>query len=170
MAQVEKGSAADQAGLKAGDVILRADGQAIVDSGDLPARIALARPGDKLPLEVWRNGRAEQLTATLQGAKGKAETVARADGAAHGKLGLALRPLQPDEKRQAQVDGGLRVEQAGGAAAAAGVQAGDVLLSINGQPATSVEQVRGVVAKADKSVALLIERGGQQLFVPVPLA
>lgn len=170
VAQVEKGSAADQAGLKAGDVILRADGQAIVDSGDLPARIALARPGDKLPLEVWRNGRAEQLTATLQGAKGKAETVARADGAAHGKLGLALRPLQPDEKRQAQVDGGLRVEQAGGAAAAAGVQAGDVLLSINGQPATSVEQVRGVVAKADKSVALLIERGGQQLFVPVPLA
>ncbi|RXL73251.1 PDZ domain-containing protein, partial [Citrobacter sp. AAK_AS5] len=47
VAQVEKGSAADQAGLKAGDVILRADGQAIVDSGDLPARIALARPGDK---------------------------------------------------------------------------------------------------------------------------
>ncbi len=45
-----------------------------------------------------------------------------------------------------------------------------MLLSINGQPATSVEQVRGVVAKADKSVALLIERGGQQLFVPVPLA
>ena len=88
------------------------------------------------------------------------------------KLGLALRPLQPQERREAHVTGpgGLLVEDAEGAAAAAGVQSGDVVLAINGQPATSVEQMRAVLAKSGKSVALLIERDGQQLFVPVPLA
>ena len=42
-------------------------------------------------------------------------------------------------------------------------------MAINGQPATSVDQVRNVLKKSDKSVALLIQRDGQQLFVPVPL-
>jgi len=170
VAQVEPGSAAERAGLKAGDVILRANGQAIVDSGDLPARIALARPGDKLALEVWRQGRPEQLSATLQGARPADTALAQGSAASHGKLGLSLRPLQADEKRQTRLDEGLVVEQASGAAALAGVQPGDVVLSINGQPASSVEKLRAVLAKADKSVALLIERDGQQLFVPVPLA
>jgi len=170
VSQVEPGSAADKAGLKAGDVILRANGQAIVDSGDLPASIALAKPGDKLQMQVWRQGHAEDLTATLQGAKAKGEAVAQAGDAQKGKLGLSLRPLEPQERREAHVSGGLLVEQATGAAAMAGVQPGDVVMSINGQPATSVEQVRSVLAKAGKSVALLIQRGGQQVFVPVPLA
>ncbi|HNE59215.1 MAG TPA: PDZ domain-containing protein, partial [Ottowia sp.] len=146
------------------------NGQAIVDSGDLPARIALARPGDKLALEVWRQGRPEQLSATLQGARPADTALAQGSAASHGKLGLSLRPLQADEKRQTRLDEGLVVEQASGAAALAGVQPGDVVLSINGQPASSVEKLRAVLAKADKSVALLIERDGQQLFVPVPLA
>ena len=59
------------------------------------------------------------------------------------------------------------MEQASGAAARAGVQPGDVVVSVNGQPVTDVAQVRGIVAQADKSVALLIQRDGQQLFVPV---
>ena len=78
-----------------------------------------------------------------------------------------MRPLQPQEKAEAKVDGGLVVEQASGAAARAGVQPGDVVVSVNGQPVKDIEQVRGLVAKADKSVALLIQRDGQQLFVPV---
>ena len=155
------------AGLKAGDVITKVDGQRVVASGDLPAAIGLAKPGDRVKLEVWRQGKAEQLTAQLGGAKGKTAAVADAGPANQGKLGLALRPLQPQEKAEAKVDGGLVVEQASGAAARAGVQPGDVVVSVNGQPVTDIEQVRGLVAKADKSVALLIQRDGQQLFVPV---
>ena len=83
-------------------------------------------------------------------------------------LGLALRPLERGEQRQAGVSGGLLVEDASGAAARAGVEAGDVLLAVNGAPVTSVEQVRTVVAKAGKSsVALLIQRGDDKIFVPV---
>ena len=169
VAQVTKGSAADKAGLKPGDVILSANGQTIVDSGDLPASIALAKPGEKLHMSIWRDGHNDEITATLQGAKSSGDEVAQSGQADGGKLGLALRPLQPQEQREAHVKGGLLIEQAAGAAAAAGVQPGDVLMAINGQPATSVDQVRNVLKKSDKSVALLIQRDGQQLFVPVPL-
>ncbi len=59
--------------------------------------------------------------------------------------------------------------EVGGPAALAGVQAGDVLLAVNGTPVKSIEQVREVVAKSDKSVALLIQRDGNKIFVPVRL-
>ena len=169
VAQVTKGSAADKAGLKPGDVILSANGQTIVDSGDLPASIALAKPGEKLHMNIWRDGHNDEITATLQGTKASGDETAQSGQADGGKLGLALRPLQPQEQREAHVKGGLLIEQAAGAAAAAGVQQGDVLMAINGQPATSVDQVRDVLKKSGKSVALLIQRDGQQLFVPVPL-
>ena len=169
VSNVEKGGPADQAGLRSGDVIRKVDGEPIVASGDLPALIGQTAPGSKVTLEVWRQGAREELSAKLGDASEKASAVAKSDdgAAGSGKLGLALRPLQPQEKREAAVDGGLLIEDAGGAGGAAGVQAGDVLLAINGTPAKSVEQVREVVAKADKSVALLIQRDGEKIFVPV---
>ena len=91
----------------------------------------------------------------------------RDEAVGKGKLGLALRPLQPDERAQASVAGGLLVEQAAGPAAKAGIQPGDVLLAVNGTQVKSVEQVRALLAKSDKSVALLIQRDGSKIFVPV---
>jgi serine protease Do len=165
---VEKGGPADQAGLRSGDVIRKVDGQPIVSSGDLPAVIGQQKPGAKVALEIWRQGGREEITAKLGDASDKATKVAKNDDAAgNGKLGLALRPLQPQERREAAVESGLLIEDAGGPAALAGVQAGDVLIAINGTPAKSVEQVREVVTKADKSVALLIQRDGDRIFVPV---
>ena len=61
------------------------------------------------------------------------------------------------------------MQQASGPAAMAGVQSGDVLISINGMPVKNIEQVRAAVAKSDKSVALLILRGSDKIFVPVNL-
>ena len=84
-----------------------------------------------------------------------------------GRLGLTLRPLNPQEKQQAHVENGLLIEQTRGPAAMAGVQPGDVLISINGQPVGSAEQASSVIAKAEKSVALLIQRDGERIFVPV---
>ncbi|MBB3176534.1 DegQ family serine endoprotease [Variovorax sp. Sphag1AA] len=170
VSNVEKGSPADQAGLRSGDVIRKVDGDPIVASGDLPALIGQKKPGSKVTLEVWRQGSREELTAKLGDAAEKTATVAKnEDGASQGKLGLALRPLQPEEAREASVDGGLLIVNVGGPAAIAGVQTGDVLLAINGTPAKNIEQVREVVAKSDKSVALLIQRDGDKIFVPVRL-
>ena len=170
VSNVEKGGPADQAGLLSGDVIRKVNGQAIVSSGDLPAVIGMAAPGDSVKLEIWRQGASKELTARLVNADKKAATVASKNEApGQGKLGLALRPLQPDEKQEAGLDSGLVVQQASGPAAMAGVQSGDVLISINGMPVRNIDQVRAAVAKSDKSVALLIQRGGDKIFVPVNL-
>ena len=169
VANVEQGGPGDQAGLQAGDVIRKVDGKPVVSSGDLPALISLATPGEKVRLEIWRKGRAEEVTARLGNANDKAAQVAGSDDTAgQGKLGLALRPLRPDERREAGIaSGGLVVEDSRGAAALAGVQGGDVLLAINGTPVKSIDQVRDVVAKSARSVALLVQRGDDKIFVPV---
>lgn len=170
VSMVEKGSPADKAGLQSGDVIQQVNGQPVVSSGDLPAVIGLATPGDTVKLGIWRQGSSKELSATLANADDKAAQVAsKKDAPGQGKLGLALRPLQPDEQQQAGVDSGLVVQQASGPAAMAGVQAGDVLLSINGVPMKNIDQVRATVAQSQKSVALLILRGNSKIFVPVNL-
>ena len=167
---VEKGSPADKAGLRPGDVIRRVNGQPIVSSGDLPAVIGLATPGDTVKLGIWREGAAKELSARLANADEKPAQVASTTVApGQGKLGLALRPLQADEQQASGIGDGLLVQQASGPAAQAGVQAGDVLLSVNGVPVKNVDQVRAVVAKSEKSVALLIQRGDSKIFVPVNL-
>ncbi len=170
VASVEEGGPGAKAGLKEGDVILKLDGQPIVASSDLPAMLGQAMPGSTAKLEVWRNGKHEVLTAKLGDASDKPMKVAEDEddkATGGGKLGLALRQLQPEEKRESGIKNGLVIEDAGGAAARAGVQAGDVLLAINGTAVSSVDQVRKAVDGSDKSVALLIQRGNQRIFVPV---
>ncbi len=61
------------------------------------------------------------------------------------------------------------MQDASGPAAMAGVQSGDVLIAVNGTAVKSVDQVKAAVAKSEKSVALLIQRGSDKIFVPVNL-
>lgn len=83
-----------------------------------------------------------------------------------GQLGLALRPLSPQEQQAAGAEG-LLIERSVGPAARAGIEPGDVLLSLNGVPVHSVGQVREALSKAGKTVALLVQRGEDKIFVPV---
>jgi serine protease Do len=168
VASVDKGGPADKAGLKTGDVIVAVNGQPIVASGDLPALIGQSTPGQKATIDVFRQGKRMELSATLGDASEAGGKVAKADQASgKGRLGLALRPLAPQEQREAGTDGGLLIEDANGPAAQAGVQPGDVLVAVNGTPVKSADQVREIVAKSGKSVALLIQRDGSTIFVPV---
>jgi len=84
----------------------------------------------------------------------------------HEKLGLAVRPLTPDEKQEVG-HGGLVVENASGPAALAGIQPGDVIVSVGSAKVTTVEGLKQQVDKSGKNIALLIERNGQKIFVPV---
>ena len=170
VSSVEKGGPADKAGLETGDIIRKVDGKLIASSGDLPAIISLAVPGDKIALEIWRKGESQEINAQLGSANDTTRKVAQNDEkAGQGRLGLALRPLQPDEQQAAGVPNGLLVESVAGAAAKAGINPGDVILAINGTSVKNVEQVRAIVAKSDKSVALLIQRDGDKIFVPIRL-
>ncbi|WP_372659745.1 Do family serine endopeptidase [Hydrogenophaga sp.] len=168
VSNVEPDGPADKAGLKVGDVIRSLDGKAIVASGDLPALIGQALPGEKVTLDIWRQGSAKEVVAQLgDAAQKQAKAVDEAGAGDKSKLGLALRPLEPQESRQAGVSGGLLIQDARGPAALAGVQSGDVLVAVNGTPVNSVEQVRALLAKSERSMALLIQRDGSTIFVPV---
>ena len=167
VSQVAPGSAAAKAGLKAGDVITAVDGQPVQVAGDVSSRVGLARPGQRVTLTLWRDKARTEVPVTLGRAEPEAATAALA--AEGGTLGLAVRPLQRDELRGAGLDHGLLVEQVTGPAQLAGVEPGDVLLALNGQPVRGVEQVRASLKAHPKQVALLILRDGQQIFVPVHL-
>ena len=174
VAAVDPQSPAAGAGLKSGDVILRIDGEAIAQAGSLSARIAQAMPGDKIKLSVWRGQKPLDLEATLGRAGDNGAATAAADGAGDeatggARLGLALRPLSRDERKQSQIEHGLVVEGVQGAAARAGLQHGDVVMAINGQPVDNIDSLKRVLAAKPKSVALLVWREGERLFVPVPL-
>jgi serine protease Do len=170
IASVARNSAAAKAGLKPGDVITAVNGEPIVRSGSLSSVIGMASPGDKVKLKVWRDRSAIDIEAKLGGAEEAAKQAAADEpGDRAGQLGLALRPLTRDERRQVQSEGGMLVENVSGPAARAGIEPGDVLIAINGKPVTSIEQVKSVMGAKPKSVALLVERDGERIFVPVNL-
>ncbi|WP_412480101.1 DegQ family serine endoprotease [Azonexus sp. IMCC34839] len=169
VSSVEKGSPAAKAGLEPGDVILGIDGKSVAAAGDLPAAVALKKPGESARLQVWRKGATQDIEVKVGSFAEEKVAATETPNADKGRLGVAVRPLSPEEKRQAEVKGGVIVEQANGAAARAGIRPGDIILSVNGQPIDSVEQLRGIIAKSGKKAAILVERGDSRIFVPVDL-
>ena len=160
VSSVEKGSAAEKAGLQPGDVVRKINGRTIVSSGDLASLITL---------DLWRNGAPKEVVATLGGVpKDRTQTAGDSRDVQKGQLGLALRPLSPQEQ-EASGTQGLLIEQSAGPAAKAGIQPGDVLLSLNGVPVHNIGQVKDALSKAGKTVALLVQRGEDKIFVPVQL-
>ena len=166
---VEKGSPAEKAGLKSGDVIRKIDGVAMNDSTDVTSRIGNSAPGTKIAMEVWRDGKPVGVTATV--GTFDDDKIAKADDEKvdKGKLGVAVRPLTPEEKKEVGHDG-LVVQNATGPAARAGIQAGDVIVGAGTAKIATVDELKKLVDGAGKSIALLIERGGRQIYVPVRLS
>jgi len=168
VSSVEKGGPAEHAGVQAGDVILKLNGQPLKDSTELPVQIAAIAPGTSVDLELWRDHATRTVSVKLGAVEDK-RTASNGSGAQNdgGKLGLAVRPLTEQEQHEGNVRGGLVVERASGPAAEAGIQPGDVVLAANGSPIKSTDDLRSAVEKSKGHIALLIQRGETQLFVPV---
>jgi len=168
VSSVEKESPAARAGLEPGDVIISINGKDIAASGELPAIVSGMAPGESAKLQVWRNGNARQIDVKV--GQFSDEKVASADQpeAAKGRLGVVVRPLTPEEKRRTDASG-VVVQDVAGAAAKAGIKAGDIVLSVNGERITGTEQLRDLVTKAGKRIAVLVERGESRIFIPVDL-
>ena len=165
-------SAAQKAGLKPGDVILSFNGTPVERSGDLAAMVGMSKPGARVSLEVMRDGKKQELDAVLGEAKPEQVASAESQSASSnsGRLGLAVRPLDRDERKSAHIDqGGLLVEDATGAARRAGIRPGDVILSVNGQSVDRVESLREKVSGDNDKLALLVQRGNTRIFVPLNL-
>jgi serine protease Do len=165
---VRPGGAAAAAGLRAGDVIVGLDGHEISRASDLAAILTMALPGQKLAFDIWRDAHASRVMATL-GDADKIPAPAQATPVANAsfdRLGLTMRPLRPGEFDFAP-GSGLLVEAASGQSKAAGMQPGDVVLAINGTPVTTLDQAQKVLAGYEHSLALLVVRDGERLFVPI---
>ena len=137
---------------------------------EVPGIIANTKPGTPVKIEVWRDHGTKVLTARPEEIQDEATQVASRDGDTQdstARLGLAIRPLAPEEKRQAETEGSLLVEDVDGPAADAGVRPGDIILGVNGTRVKSVQDLRKAADKSGKVVALLIERDNAQIFVPV---
>jgi serine protease Do len=168
VSSVEKDGPADDAGIKVGDVLLAVNGRAVEHSGELPSIVAAIKPESRATITIWRDKSKQDLTIKV--GELEQERVARADarqGAEGGKLGLAVRPLSPTERQDAETDGRLLVEDVEGPAALAGVQSGDIILAVNGRQVDTVKSLREAVDQSGSTVALLIQRGEAQIYVPV---
>lgn len=169
VSQVERDSPAEKAGLAAGDVILKFNGEPVASSAELPPKVAAMTPGKAVPMEVWRAGGVRSMTVAVGEMKAATNADRETGSADQGRLGVAVRPLDAQEAREAQTAGGLLVLDAGGPAARAGIEPGDVILAVNGRPIGSVDELRRQIDTAGRHIALLIQRDDARLFVPIEL-
>lgn len=168
VSRVEADSPAARAGIEAGDVIVKIGDEAVVSSAELPPKVAAIAPGQPITLEVWRQGKTRTVTATAAELK----TAAAGDDPSatdRGRLGVAVRPLSPEEAQQTDADGGLVVLDASGPAARAGIQQGDVILAVNGKAVRSMDDLRNQLATLGKHAAILVQRADARIFVPIEL-
>jgi Do/DeqQ family serine protease len=179
---VQKGSAAEKAGLKQGDVITAFNGNAVGDANELRNLVAATQPGSDANVTVLRDGREQQFKVTLgelSASAGGTREEGQGDGGGGeqsegGKLGVGVTPLTPElasrlrlpEDRQGLVVTNI---DPSGPAAEAGLQQGDLIEQANRQPVKSIDDLRAAIQNAaDRPLLLLVTRGDQgSLFVTV---
>jgi serine protease Do len=172
VSSVQADGPADAAGVQPGDVILRFGTHAITRWSDLPRVVGETKPGVASTLEVWRRGK--RTTLNVKVGEVPAVKVAAADPVKEKKaepapnsLGLALAEVPGDTQNKLRIKGGVLVRKSQGAAGAAGIAEGDILLLVNDSEITGVDQFNKLVAGLDKAktVALLVRRGEQTQWV-----
>ncbi|KVQ51324.1 peptidase [Burkholderia cepacia] len=164
---VEPDGPAAHAGLQPGDVVLAVDGKPVAESADLLGTVALMRAGRQADLLVWRAGKVRHVIATIAAFDSGSAPASGEQGPA--RFGLALRAATEQERQRLGVGQALVVEQASGQAARAGLQAGDIVLSVNGTPVANIGALMTEIDAARGNVALLVQRGGTRLYVPIEI-
>lgn len=169
VSRVDTDGPAAKAGIEAGDIIIGLNGERVESSAELPPKVAAIAPGESVKVEIWRQGKRHELKATV--GELKSTQVAATDGhnTDQGRLGVAVRPLSPEEQQQIESSAGLLVLDSTGPAAHAGIQRGDVILAVNGKPVSSVEGLRKDLAALGKHAAILIQREDARIFIPIEL-
>ncbi len=158
---VEKGSAADKAGIQPGDVIREFNGQTVHGADELPRIVGLTKPGTSVKLKVWRKGQTKELSAVIGDAPAERSTSRNEEGssATYDKLGLVL----------SDSDDGVQVEEVKGRAARAGVQPGDLIVAVNNRQIATVRDFgKALSERRGESLALLVRRGESTLFIGIP--
>jgi serine protease Do len=177
VADVTANSPAAQAGVKRGDVIVAFNGKEVSDNHALPALVAGTPIGQQATVTILRNGQKMQLAVKVGELPAeRADNGNLPEGSvqpAKEKWGLQLRDLNPELANQLhlQSDKGVAVVgvKSGSKAEEAGIQTGDVILEVNRQPITSVnDAMKKLDGSKDKDHLLLyVQRGASKLYVPL---
>lgn len=184
VANVNDDTPAARAGIKTGDVVTAVGNEAVKTPKDLSRLVADLSPGDKRALTLWRDGKSIDVNVTI-GGNDDSKQAANDNGdgkvqpSSQPSLGVGLANLTPDLRQQLNLPRGAEGAVVASVnpdkpAAAAGIQTGDIIVSVNDQPVHNAHDVQNAVAQAGKagrkSVLLLIERGGDKTFVAVPFS
>ncbi len=172
VAQVMDGSPADKGGIKVGDIITEFNGEEVAYSSDLPPMVGRTRVGADAKVKVLRDSKIHRLTVRI-GELPEEDKVA--DNMPHkphkmksDRLGLHVSNLSASQRKEMDVSSGVLVEQVEeGAASAAGIIRGDVIVKIGGKAVENAAQYRKLIKKLDAgdSVPILVIRRANPLFL-----
>jgi serine protease Do len=167
---VDDGSPADRGGLRAGDVIVEIDGQAVADTRELSARTESTPPGTPVKVTIFRDGKKQTRRVVIE--EQPVEAVDEAPDEPGGDHGLTLGDLaargRNHETASSSVPGALVVRVAPGSPAdEAELIVGDIVLAINRRPIRSVTDARRELQKIERGrpIFLLVSRGETTLFL-----
>ncbi|MBR0049844.1 MAG: Do family serine endopeptidase [Prevotella sp.] len=147
--EIVEGGAAEDAGMKKGDVITHIDGQKVTKFGELQGIIAQKRPGDKVTVNYLRNKKKNTITLTLKNQQGNTKVVKNAD---LDVLGGTFRAITDQQKEQLNIGYGLEVMKvSGGKLKDAGITKGFIIQRANDQSIKSIEDLQNVVKEASTS-------------------
>jgi len=171
VAAVNKNTPAGKAGIEAGDVILKFNNKVIALSSDLPKYVGMTKPNKVVPVQIWRNGKTKILRVKIGEMpidKMKASNKKTIKESVN-RIGLVLKESGAKDKKMLDGRNGLVVMKATGQAVSSQIRTGDIILALNNTPVTSVRAFNREINKTPKgkTIALLIFRNGDTLFVPV---
>ena len=174
IAQVGKGSPAENAGLASGDIIVSFDGHDIETSADLPHIVGLIAPGTSVEAVIVRDGKERSLEvevgALAADAVARVETEAGADGTVR-LLGMRIAPVEADLLSDLGISGGAWVVgvKPGSPADESGVEEGDILTRLGSRPISQIADLDGVADELSPgaSVPARLIRGRSPLFIGI---
>ena len=169
ISQVTPGGPADKAGLQPGDIVQSVNGENVKASSDLPVLVGMMPPGTQLTLGIWRNGKREEVQVTLGSSNTGSTDAGNQSGSgtnADNGSGFTSEPTGLQLRSQGQ---GLLVLQVEGAAQQAGLRRGDIILMVNRTAVSDENSFNPALNHADRTFALLIQRGNSKLFLALEL-
>ena len=171
---LQAGLPAEKAGIEAGDIITKVQDKTVERYSDLPRLVGMVKPGEKVTLTVFHDGKVKDVTAdVIDFGPETPPTLAALDPEAvtstKSPLGLKVTDLGDADRARLHVKVGVRVESVEGAASRAGLQEGDVVLAIGNVQVTSAKQFVATVAKLDKTKAIpvLVRRGDSANYLVI---
>ncbi len=165
IARVLPGSAAEKAGIRQGDVVVRANGRPIRSGADLRNAIGLVRVGEPVRLEILRDGHKKTIRARVGD---PAQAKAAGEQLSPKLAGALLGPIPRRHPLHGRVQGVAILEvQRGLPAWRAGLRAGDVIVSANRRPVTQVSELRQALRGGDATLLLHVLRGEQAFYVVI---